>query len=150
MLDRFRNKRKDDRCFGCGGQKDVSSSLVIDPKTLKRKYIFGLCTACTDERFPYREQQRLRERRTQHDWQRLTDPLNRGAIRPNELPEQYPGQPREAIRAFVDSGAESAVVPGIDVATLSTSLASLGLKNIYVEQRGHQTVIRRAPEVAAK
>jgi len=117
--------------------------LRIDPKTLRRRYVIT-CRDCVDEVTRSQEQLRLRDRRRRKDWDEITTPVRTEAIVRDKMPEQYPGRVRDALRAFMASDATRAIVPGIDVASLQESIASLGLHNeIYAEQRDDQTVIRR-------
>jgi len=60
------------------------------------------------------------------------------------MPEQFPGQARQAIRAFADSGATRAIVPAVDAGTLEETIAILGLSaELYAETRDEQTVLRK-------
>lgn len=130
-------------CILCGGLTD-GSSLIIDEGSLRRTRR-PMCMKCSLNRsHPFHKRQnRLRSERTKRDLGKLTDPTPRGLLR-EEMPEQYSSKARAVIRAFHESGFEFAAVADSDAASLSGSLAVLGLSNeIYVETRDGETILRR-------
>lgn len=80
--------------------------------------------------------QRLRERRARDDWER-------------ELPDQYPGLSREALREFLASDRTEACIGSGDLVqsgALNQTIATLGLdRNCYAEIRGTKVFLRRTP-----
>lgn len=130
-----------EKCHGCG---DVTCSrgMAVEPKTLRRR-LAPLCFEC---RFYSRssKQSELKAARTKRDFEQITTPVVKSAIVPEQMGEQFPGKARTAVRAFVASGAERATVPGLTPAALDDTIAALGLgREIYAEQRGKTTVLRR-------
>lgn len=135
-------------CCGCGRLTD-GSTIVIDAKTLKRKKAMQCIHCMLSDRSHAERQARLREKRTERDWALLSDPVQTGTIRAEVMPEQYAGKARSAVRAFVASGALTAVVPDLDAASLTNTIGSLGLHGqVYAETRDDQTVLRRVSEPA--
>lgn len=112
--------------------------IVIDPDTLKRRYI-RICgrDACRQ----LARSQGLRLERTLADWiHEHPEPVD---LTPG-IRIQYDGRSRRTLRAFVDSGLEAATVGG-DPATLNLSATALGLSpEVYAEQRSGTTALRRA------
>lgn len=130
------------RCADCGVLTCVRQ-MRVNPKTLRRQLV-GVCNDCYLRSMFDPAQERLKAKRTRDDWEKVTDPILAGAIRPDEMPEQLPGATRMALRAFQRSEATTAVVPDLAAETLNQSIASLGLAGVmYAETRGKQTVLRK-------
>lgn len=144
-------------CAGCG-VCTCSTSLVIDPESLRRRRI-TLCSACkTEEKRAslnlryhsdspegiYRQQEKLRAARRKKDWSELSTPIDMSVVRLGEMPEQYAGTAREVLRAFIASDAATATAPAVAASTLQASIRVLGLySEVYAEVRDGQTVLRR-------
>lgn len=131
-------------CSDCGRKTD-NSQIRIDPKTLKRGKVI-VCTECYihPPRAVVLQQGRLSQQRTRDDWDKVTDPIDMAAIEADRMPEQLPGRTRAAIRAFLASPSDVAVVPGVGAETLNNSLATLGLSgDVYAETRDNETVLRK-------
>lgn len=137
-----------DACYGCG-QLTCYQGMTVDPETLRRRRR-PRCMACTmappaDVQV---QQAKLRAVRTSADWNRVTDPLETSLLRPT-MREQYPSRARAALRAFVACGATEMTVDQLEPATLMQSIEVLGLLDeVYAEQRGRTTVLRRVPAPA--
>lgn len=74
----------------------------------------------------------------------VTDRVEIERLRPEELPEQRPSPVRAAVRAFYLSTFNSSVVPDLRPTDLNRTIGVLGLaEEMYAEQRGSETVLRR-------
>lgn len=113
----------------------------INPKTLRRTYEWW-CDSCRDADTSQKE---LRRQRALSDWKHVKARRGQPLLALNEMPEQYPGFSRFAIREFWESGAKVAMVTEVsNTAVLNESIISLGLEDkVYAEQRGGEIVLRR-------
>lgn len=127
-------------CMHCG-ELTCARSHFIESGTLRRRW--KMC--CIDCSMINERAHGVRARaRSQRDWERLTDPIDPSRLEVGQLPEQFPGPTRATLRAFVDSGAQEAVVRLIPPGILNQSIRTLGLTEmVYAEQRGNKTVLRR-------
>lgn len=89
------------------------------------------------------QQEALRTERRRADWEKLTDPIDASRLAFGQLPEQYRGPLRSTLRAFVESGADTAVCSDLNAADLNASIHALGITDVYAEQRANETVLRR-------
>lgn len=123
-------------CVLCG-ELTCSRHGYVD-EALRRRVGF-LCSRCLfDPSIQSRRYQRVK-----NDWQRMTTPVMERML-VAAMGEQYPGPARAALRAFSESRLTEATVPDVDASTLQASLSALGLnKEMYAEQRGHDTILRR-------
>jgi len=120
--------------------------LITDPITLRRR-MQPLCWECDRKVDVFEAHHRLR--RVRDDWEKITVPVDGTAIIADQMPEQYPARTRAAIRAFLESGSDVAVVLDVSPAALQNSIRVLGLEDTaYAEQRDNETVIRKINQEA--
>lgn len=133
-------------CYKCGNNYTTGRRMWIDPGSLRR-HMVAYCWDCDMNDAEYgesRHQSELRNKRTQKDWQEVTTPVVADSIISDQMPEQYIGIARTAIRAFQLSDATRAIVPDISPGALQETIKVLGLgEEMYAEQRDKTTVIRR-------
>lgn len=124
-------------------------TLVLD-ENLRRTYVHR-CATCRRERSfrPDRVQEKRAKERTKIDWELSTEPMVESSIDTTQFPDQYHSKVRDALKWFSACGADVAVVPGVDPATIRGSLAVLGLSDeFYAEKRDGVSVIRRIKDAA--
>lgn len=131
-------------CIGCG-QPTHDRSVVVDSNLRRRKPF--VCSDCCGRVGDHE----YRVERTRRDWQEVTDPVRRDRLLLDQMPEQYPGISREALRAFLDSDATRAVVPDTTPSILNRTIATLGLDDeVYAEERSGETVLRKVAALTAR
>ena len=140
------NDRRHGPCHVCG-RTTCQRGGYVEPSTLRRRTGY----VCRGHSFAVGPRQTAaRADRCRVDWERLTDPVDSSRLALGQLPEQYRGAIRAALRAFVDSDAETAVCVDLDAGDLNASIRTLGLTEIYAEQRANETVLRRVATPAKK
>jgi len=130
------------RCDNCGVITCSSTIGIENSLTLRRKKLY-ICDPCSFDARWKEKQKELARQRTLTDWEKVTVPVDGGALT-QRMPEQYASKARSAVRAFFDAGFDEAVVTGSDVSTLMASARTLGLnEQVYAELRDGETVLRR-------
>ena len=135
------------RCSSCE-ELTCRQTIGVSDTSLRRERQF-LCDDCSWDRSSRYAQKNhdLRQQRRDLDWDLTSTPIDDSGLNFGEMGEQYPGKVRTALRAFVKSDQDVATFSAAPAGFVQRSINSLGLQDdVYAEQRGNDTVIRRTPK----